>query len=242
MEKAEIINQLRKDILRLQGFKPLNTDVSGPDLGPIKNAFPNGIFPTGVIHEFVSEKAEGTAATFGFIGGLLAGLMRNEGVCMWVSMRRSLYPSALKMFGIEPDRVIFVDVQRQVDALWVMEQALKCEGLSAVIAEIPRMSFTASRRLQLAVEKSKVTGLIIRENTGSINTTACIARWRITSLPSKLEAGMPGVGFPRWYVELTRVRNGKSGSWETEWISQGFNVVTKPSVVAIPGEQHLKVG
>jgi protein ImuA len=242
MEKAEIINQLRKDIVRLQGFKPLNSNATGPDLGPIKHAFPNGIFPTGVIHEFVSEKAESTAATFGFIGGLLGGLMLNEGVCLWVSMRRSLFPSALKTFRIEPHRVIFVDVNRQVDALWVMEQALKCEGLSAVIGEIPRISFTESRRLQLAVEKSKVTGLIIRENAGSMNTTACVARWRITSLPSKLEAGMPGVGFPRWYVELTRVRNGKSGNWETEWISQRFNVVSKTNVVAIPGEQSLKVG
>lgn len=242
MEKAEIINQLRKDISRLQGFKPLNAAHKSPDLGPIKNAFPNGIFPTGVIHEFVSEKAEGTAATFGFIGGLLGGLMLNEGVCLWVSMRRSLFPAALKMFGIEPDRVIFVEVSRQIDALWVMEQALKCEGLTAAIAEVSRLSFTESRRLQLAVEKSKVTGLIIRETTGSINTTACIARWKITALPSKLETGMPGVGFPRWNVELSRVRNGKSGNWETEWIRQRFNVVTKTNVVVIPGEQNLKVG
>lgn len=242
MEKAAIINQLRKDILRQQVFKPGQTDPAGPDLGPIKYAFPNGSFPTGVIHEFISEKPESTAATFGFISGLLGALMVNEGICLCISMRRSIFPSGLKMFGIEPDRVIFVDVKKHTDALWVTEQALKCEGISAVIAEIPRMSFTESRRLQLAVEKSRVTGLMIRENTGSINTTACVARWKITSLPGKPEAGMPGVGFPRWQVELTRVRNGKSGSWETEWIRQSFNVITKTNEVIIPEKQHLKVG
>ena len=37
--------------------------------------------------------------------------------------------------------------------LWVIEEALKCEGLAAVIGEIKELSFTQSRRLQLAVEK-----------------------------------------------------------------------------------------
>jgi len=41
-----------------------------------------------------------------------------------------------------------------------MEEALKCESLSAVIAETPEISFTVSRRLQLAVEQNRVTSFI----------------------------------------------------------------------------------
>ena len=41
--------------------------------------------------------------------------------------------------------------------MWAIEEALKCDGLAAVIGEMKELSFTNSRRLQLAVEKSHVT-------------------------------------------------------------------------------------
>src|SRR5450631_649056 len=98
-----------------------------------------------------------------------------------------------------------------------MEEALKCEGLAAVAGEIPHIDFTASRRLQLAVEKSSVTGLLLRHRPRQLNTIACVARWQINPLPSELEDDLPGVGFPRWNVELLKVRNGKPGAWQMEW-------------------------
>jgi protein ImuA len=49
-----------------------------------------------------------------------------------------------------------------------------------------------------------------------------VARWKITPLPSELEEDMPGVGFPRWSVELLKVRNGNPGSWKIEWSDKGF--------------------
>ena len=97
-----------------------------------------------------------------------------------------------------------------------MEEALKCKGLSAVIGEMPELSFTTSRRLQLAVEQSQVTGFVLRDNPKNIHTTACVTRWKISSLPSQLPEGMPGVGFPRWNVELIKVRNGYPANWEIE--------------------------
>src|SRR5690606_34274184 len=82
--------------------------------------------------------------------------------------------------------------------------------------------FVQSRRLQLAVEKSRVTGLILRCNPRIVGSTACTARWRIRSLPSVLEDGLPGVGFPRWEVELLKVRNGNPGCWQLEWSHERF--------------------
>lgn len=108
-----------------------------------------------------------------------------------------------------------------------MEEALKCEGLSAVIAEVREINLTASRRLQLAVEKSGVTGLVLRNDADRLSTTACVARWRITPIISQLEDGMPGVGFPRWHVELLKVRNGNPGKWDIEWSAGKFNLITR---------------
>lgn len=224
--KNDIINQLQKDILVLQGFKAPNGGTAlDIGLGHLETAFPNGCFPTGAVHEFLTSTSEHGAATSGFITGLLSGLLRKEQVCVWISISRTLFPPALKSFGVEPDRIIFIDLKREKDVLWAMEEALKCEGLAAVIGEIKEISFTASRRLQLAVEQSRVTGFVIRQNPRNGNTIACVCRWKIVPLPSELEGNMPGVGFPRWNIELLKVRNGRPGVWQMEWSGSRFQPV-----------------
>jgi protein ImuA len=230
--KEDIISQLKKDILLWEGFK---VPIAGADdsfgLGPIEAAFPNGIFPVGAVHEFLTTEPEHAAATSGFIGGILAQLMRTNGVCLWISKARTVFPPALKVFGVPPERVIFIDLQREKDLLWATEEALKCDGLTAVIAELPGINFTQSRRLQLAVESSKVTGFVLRTDAKKLSTTACVSRWQITHLPSELEDGLPGVGFPRWQVELLKVRNGNPGCWQVEWVAGSFVPVMEEKVV-----------
>ena len=239
--KADIIAQLQKEILPLQGFKAtIKNTVDDVGLGSIKNAFPNGVFPLGAIHEFLSASAEDIAATNGFVSGILSSLMKKSGATIWICTSRTLFPPALKSFGIAPDKIIFIELKKENQILWAMEEALKCEGLAAVISEIKELSFTASRRLQLAVEQSQVTGFILRNNPRSVNTTACVTRWKITSLPSELAEEMPGVGFPRWNVNLLKVRNGKPGNWNIEWAAGKFRHLTATSLF-VP-VQHKKTG
>lgn len=229
--KNEIIRQLQKDILALQGFKRssssqnLKTGVSS-----IEAAFPEQVFPTGVIHEFLSYTREEAAATGGFIGGLLGRLMQQKGACLWISTKRTLFPPSLKLFGIEPERIIFIDLSRQKEALWAIEEGLKCKSLSCVVGELPELSFTESRRLQLAVESSCVTGFIHRKKPKAENTTACITRWKIKPIVSETEGKLPGLGFPRWHVELAKVRNGIPGSWQIEWVDGMFQHIDKPAI------------
>ena len=237
--KKDIIDQLQKKILQWQGFEspPAGTgDMVG--LGPIEAAFPNGVFPVGSLHEFISTVPEQAAASAGFIAGILSSLMVHNGICLWIGSSRTLFPPALKAFGIEPDRVIFVDLHREKDILWVTEEALKCERIVAVITELKEINFTQSRRLQLAVEQSRVTGFILRSDPKKISATACVARWQITSLPSEFHNGMPGIGYPRWNVELLKVKNGNPGSYKVEWSENGFS----PVYEMVLAEQERKAG
>ncbi|MGZ3811567.1 MAG: ImuA family protein [Mucilaginibacter sp.] len=216
--KKDIISRLRKDILLLEGFKPPQAgkaDLFG--LGPLEAAFPNGVFPAGTIHEMICPTSEQAAATAGFMTGIIASLMKQGGVCLWIGTSRRLFPLSLTAFDVEPDRMIFIDLQREKDVLWATEEALKCEGLAAVVTELREISFAQSRRLQLAVESSKVTGFILRNDPRKVGTTTCVARWQITPLPSVLDDELPGVGFPRWQIDLLKVRNGSPGSWTLEW-------------------------
>ena len=221
--KRDIISKLQKDILLWEGFKPPqadNADTFG--LGPIEAAFPNGVFPVSALHELICPTPEHSAATSGFIAGILGTLMKPGGTCLWIGSSRKLFPSSLSMFNVEPDRVIFIDLKRERDVLWVTEEALKCEGLSAVISELQDINIAQSRRLQLAVESSKVTGFILRTDIYKAKTSTCVARWRVSPIPSETEDGLPGVGFPRWQVELLKVRNGNPGIWRMEWAGRSF--------------------
>jgi protein ImuA len=226
--KADIISRLKREILPLEG---LRSSLPGmlPDLGlgPMNEAFPQGAFPLGAVHEMICDAEEQVSATAGFIAGLLSGLMKGNGAALWIGSSRILFPPALKMFGIDPDKILFADLQKEVDVLWTMEEALKCTGLSAVISEMSELSFTASRRFQLAVEQSRVTGFIIRNQPRHLLPNACVSRWRIQAIPSLSEDDLPGLGFPCWNVELQKIRNGKPGSWQMEWAAGRFRYLTE---------------
>lgn len=230
LKRAEIFEKLQTDILRLQGFKQLPALGIDLTLGPILDAFPNTCFPVGAVHEFLSSRPEDSAATTGFITGLLSCLMKTGGVSVWIGSNRSIFPPALRHFGIQPDRMIFLNLHNEKDILWSMEEALRCGVLAAVVAETSDLSFTTSRRLQLAVEQSNVTGFVLRRNARKLDTTASICRWRITSLPGVPIAigtgdNFPGIGFPQWRVELLRVRNGRPGVWDVSWMNGEFHSV-----------------
>ena len=237
--KADIIASLQKEILSLQGYRAVSDGAAvNVGLEAITRVFPRAVFPTGVLHEFLTEAPEHTAASGGFIAGLLSALMQRGGACIWISTSRRLFPPALKMFGVEPDRFIFVDLQREKDVMWAMEESLKCEGLVAVIADLAEMSFTQSRRVQLVAEQSGVTCFLLRTDPRRLHTIASIAQWKVRPLPSRLEDGMPGVGFPRWQVELLKVRNGQPGIWNVEWSAGKFLLLPEERVVAASGQKR----
>lgn len=223
MSKEGLIKKLKQDILLWQGIKPRDCgEKEEMGLGRLERAFPHGVFPRKAIHEFISIVPEHSAASNGFIAGLLSRLMAEGDACVWISASRKLFPASLRLFHVDPDRLIFVDVASEKEVIWVLEEALKCEGLAAVVAELNDLSLIESRRLQLAVEQSGVTGILLRKDSRKVLSNVASARWRITPLPSITEDGMPGLGFPRWRVELTKVRNGNPGEWEFQWGGDGF--------------------
>ena len=226
--RSDIIARLERNILPLQGLKKLRTDNEvNLDCAAIEQAFPNNCFPIGCTHEFSTGCFEDAAPTNGFVAALLGKLMKLSGVCIWISAGRFLFPPALIRFNVKPEHIIFIDLKNERDVLYVTEEALKCNKVTAVISELKNLSFKESRRFQLAAEQSRVTGFIIRPQTKNLSTIASVSRWRITSLPSQLEDGLPGVGFPRWKVQLLKIRNGTPSTWTIEWANNNFNIINK---------------
>jgi protein ImuA len=145
------------------------------------------------------------------------------GMVLWCLPRPDLYGSGLAAHGLDPGRVLLVRTTRDNEILWAMEEGLRVPGIAVVVGEIGILPAVASRRLQLAAERSGVTVFLLRRwrdggqaarerNLPNASTT----RWRIAALPSQPPRGEPGVGCPRWRIELLRCRGGKPACWEME--------------------------
>lgn len=237
-EKLAIARQLQSEINALQGLGKLSHEPADDRLAPFSIAFPDNTFPTGAIHEFISYEVVHAAATTGFVSGIISKLSKEGGLCLWVAGGGKIYPAGLKHFGLAPERIIFINTTKPKEALWIIEEALKCEALTAVIGEVRELSFTDSRRLQLAVENSGVTGFIHRFSPSAENAVACTSRWKVTSLPSTMIDNLPGVGYSAWDVQLVKVRNGRPYAWQVSWQDNRFNVIKEQPFVISLNERH----
>jgi protein ImuA len=232
VEKREIAKKLQEKINLMQGLGRLSVGSKKPGLAPFDAAFPGHIFPIGAVHEFISYEPAHAASTNGFITSLAGKFMKDGGLCFWIGSQKNMFPSGLKHFGVEPDRIVFINPKQQ-DALWIIEEALKCEALAAVVGEIKELGFTESRRLQLAVERSGVTCFIHRFQPRAENAVACTARWKITSLASITNDDLPGLGHSCWDIQLLKVKNGRPDSWQVSWLGGQF-IPMDEQLVSIP--------
>ena len=115
-----------------------------------------------------------------------------------------------------PRRLVLLRAPNEREILWAMEEGLRSRALAAVVGEVEALSTSASRRLQLAAESTGVTGFVLHRNAGHAAASAAVTRWRVAAMPSAPVAGEPGIGQPRWRVELLRCRGGMPAAWEVE--------------------------
>ncbi|MBX9843740.1 MAG: damage-inducible protein, partial [Xanthobacteraceae bacterium] len=143
------------------------------------------------------------------------------GKVLWCVTRMDLFAPALAQAGLASGRVVYVECGDEKALLARFEEGLRHPGLGAVVAEVSRLSMTASRRLQLAAEASGTPGLAIRrwrrqtEAADFGMPTAATTRWRVSALPSA-PLPVPGVGRPRWLLELIRSRAGECADFVVE--------------------------
>ncbi|HYD19174.1 MAG TPA: Error-prone repair protein ImuA [Patescibacteria group bacterium] len=224
-EKSKVFEELRQQIQRLEGFKPEAADPVSLDLEVIDAALPGRSLPRAATHEIYSDSPEENAAAAGFTSALLARLAGEKGMIAWISKSRSLYPPGLRAYGLDPARILFVETPRDKDALWALEEILRCKSVSAVAAEITDADLTATRRLQLAAEGSGCTGFLLRSGLRRAGNSACVTRWRIAPLPGVATDDLPGLGSPAWQVELLRAKGGRPGSWPVMWHEARFQPI-----------------
>ena len=165
----------------------------------------------------------------GWAGFLLTQLDTSKPL-LWVQDRMAILESGrIHPPGIPMQNLIHVEAPDARTALWAMEEGARCAALSCVIGEIwgdPRaLDFTATRRLAVAAEHSRVPCWLVRLG-GTVNLSGARMRWRIASAPSLLnEFGRKAPGLPAWDADLFRARGMPPGRWSIAYEADRFHLV-----------------
>ena len=81
------------------------------------------------------------------------------------------YPPALHSHGLALDSVLMIRTQNRKESLWACEQVLRGMPDGAMLAWPERLTFSESRRLQLAAESGQKAVFLFRD-AGAANTSS----------------------------------------------------------------------
>jgi protein ImuA len=213
---------LRERVRRIERPPATARGVVPTGVAAIDRALPQGGLARGALHEILGSGGdeEDGALAAGFAADII-GRLDPDGAVLWCLPRADLYGPGLFAGGLDPGRIVLVRASRDAEILWAVEEGLRTPGLAAAVGEVGVLPPVASRRLQLAAERSGATAFLLRRWRDAATAArerslpnAAATRWRISALPSLPAGGEPGVGLPRWRVELLRCRGGGSGIWE----------------------------
>ena len=219
-----VVDELRQRIQRFAGQPAHDRKVLPFGIETIDRVLPGGGLTLGALHEVAgggNGAIDGAAAAL-FTAGIAA---RTKGKVL-------------------SGRVIYVEAGDDKALLACFEEGLRHGGLGAVVAEVARLSMTASRRLHLAAETSGAIGIAVRrwrrqtEAADFGQPTASVTRWRVSTLPAT-PLPVAGIGRARWQLELIRCRAGESADFEVEACDAKGRIALPSNLVDRPAQKDL---
>lgn len=153
--------------------------------------------------------------------------------------QKQLFPPAMKSLGIPLERMIVLHPSNHSDAVWAMDQGLRCSAVGAVIAELGHLEDRVARRLQLATEQGGGLGILLRDRFASKSHPSWAdVQWLIREghsfQESNLQESRRGsaetrIDPPRWIdLMLTRCVGGRVGHRLTVGIDANGKWVEAP--------------
>ncbi|MFO1256173.1 MAG: hypothetical protein U1E37_10985 [Sphingomonadaceae bacterium] len=192
-----------------------------------------GLGGTPVHSELFAPGSEGSGA--GLALALALDQSRgDERPFLWVqdkaALRRSGRPYRPGLPPVLRARLIHVAADKPEDALFALEEGLRCRDLAFVLGELagnPKaLGLTASRRFSLVAERHGVPLWLVRLDAARDLSSARM-RWQVRSAaspPPRWNAAAPGR--PAWQAELFRARAHPPGQWILS--NDGQSLVASP--------------
>ena len=231
-DRTAAMAALRRQLAGLEhaGNRP-DADARGPiPLSPaLDRALPAGGLARAALHEVLAVGGMLGGAALGFAGLALA---RSGGTVLWIAPEPEAWPPGLLRFGLRPEQLVMVRATRAPDALWAMEEALRCRAVSGVLMVSPGVGLTAGRRLMLAAESGGALGILLRPDSARAGPAVALTRWRVGPLPARVPDE------PHWQVELLRSRGGAGGRWALHWRDEALREAGLPEAPATVARQQ----
>ncbi len=244
--RAETIEALRRQLVSTQRDQSAQKCIP-TGLESLDQLLPGGGLPTSAMVEWISDEVGHSAASIAL--RCVAPMLTLAGCLAVIDERHEFHANAAQAQGIPLSRLLLVRPQREADSdsnhrtgrsqfvrrtsaahnetLWALEQAARCPGVRIVLCWLDRSSSAVMRRLQLAVERSGVTVVLIRPATVLQQPSFADLRLHVQTLS---QASTANVQSPKpsgqFSVRLLRSRHGLQ--------HEGFAVVQQK-----PWEEHV---
>jgi protein ImuA len=178
----------------------------------------------GALHELSPRASTHFGAAAGFALAL-ASLRQGSKQTLWIQQEfavagaGALYGPGLDLIGLPSEQFLILRVSRAQDALWAMEETLKCRAAVTVVAELrddgPWTDLTATRRLALAARESGGIGFLLRHRSSAAPSPAA-TRWEIAAVSGARDR-FGGLGPATFALSLVKNRRGPCARWLVAW-------------------------
>jgi len=206
-DRRQTVQRLAEQLRQMESANKPQKESLSTGIGALDRLLPTGGFQPGALVEWLNRRPGGGGVSLAVT--VAAAMMQSQGTAVMIDPQRSFYPLAAPALTRKFERLMVVHPATQRDALWALEQSLRCGGVSVAVAWLSELQDRAYRRMQLAAEVGGGIGLLIRSSKHRAQPSWADVRLLVESLPA-----VSGVAFPSGRlvrIELIHCRGRASG-------------------------------
>jgi protein ImuA len=213
--REALVAGLRRQVARLEAGRPPEDERPISTGSPVLDRLlPAGGLRRGTLVEYLAPAAGSGAGTLALAAAREAC---REGRAFVVVDGSYFYPPAAAAWRIDLSAMLVLRPTSEADALWGLDQALRCPSVGAVWARCDRLEGRDFRRLQLAAEYGGTLGLLVRPARHRGQPTWADVQWEVRSAKDEGRKRQKTMfhpsSFERWqlHIELVRCRGAAAG-------------------------------
>ena len=176
LNRAETLEQLAR-LCRREGTVPPAIHATGS--AQLDAVLPHGGWQSGTIVELMPTQIG--VGEFRLLMPAIASITATEQHVALVSPPYVPFAPALNNYGVKLDRLLIIRTEKPVDALWALEQTLRCKSFGAVVGWPTLIKDRDTRRLQLAAEAGRSVGFLYRSAATAMESSPAAVRLRLRS-------------------------------------------------------------
>ena len=195
LSRAETLEQLARLCRREGAVQPT---VHATGCAALDAVLPHGGWQSGTIVELMPTQIG--VGEFQLLMPALASISSSDHHIAIVSPPYIPFAPALLRHGVRLERLVIIHAEKNADALWAVEQTLRCKSFGAVVAWPETIKDRDVRRLQLAAEAGRSVGFLYRPVTAALEASPAAVRL-------KLQRNIDG----ELQVDVVKCRGARSG-------------------------------